>query len=85
MTDDNVLQPAPASRSGTLRLRLAVAFISVALVAVALLAGLTAAFAAADVSALAVRQRAELMLAIAGAAGQRHDIRLVGLDQLYAD
>jgi two-component system, OmpR family, sensor histidine kinase BaeS len=49
-------------------LRLALAFISVALVAVALLAGLTAGFAAADVSALAARQRTELTSAIGVAA-----------------
>jgi two-component system sensor histidine kinase BaeS len=47
---------------------LALAFLAVALAAVALLAGLTAAFAAADVSALANRQRTELTKAIAVAA-----------------
>ena len=46
-------------RGGTLGLRLALAFLSVALAAVALLAGLTAAFAAADVSNLASQQRAD--------------------------
>ena len=50
-------------------LRLALAFITVALAAIALLAGLTAAFAAADVSTLASQQRAELANAIAFAAG----------------
>jgi two-component system, OmpR family, sensor histidine kinase BaeS len=55
----------PAGRRGALGLRLALAFISVALVAVALLAGLTAGLAAADVSALAARQRTELTSAIA--------------------
>ncbi len=54
---------------GTLGLRLALAFLTVALAAVALLAGLTAAFAAADVSALAVRQRSDLASALAVAAG----------------
>jgi hypothetical protein len=44
-----------------LGLRLALAFIFVALAAVALLAGLTAASAAVDVSAQAARQRAELI------------------------
>jgi two-component system, OmpR family, sensor histidine kinase BaeS len=61
--------PAPAvNRGNALGLRLALAFLGVALAAVALLAGLTAAFAAADVSALAVRQRTELTKAIAVAA-----------------
>jgi two-component system sensor histidine kinase BaeS len=61
--------PAPASRGNALGLRLALAFLAVALVAVALLAGLTAAFAASDVAALARQQRAELTKAIAVAAG----------------
>src|SRR5579872_4414924 len=61
--------PVPASRRSALGLRLALAFISVALAAVALVAGLTAGFAAADVSALAARQHAELTSAIAVAAG----------------
>jgi two-component system sensor histidine kinase BaeS len=59
----------PDRNSGdTLGLRLALAFLGVALAAVAVLAGLTAAFAAADVSALANRQRTELTSAIAVAA-----------------
>ena len=62
-----------AARGGALGLRLALAFISVALAAIALLAGLTAAFAAADVSALATRQHAELTSAIAVAAGAAWD------------
>jgi two-component system, OmpR family, sensor histidine kinase BaeS len=61
--------PDPASRGDTLGLRLALAFLLVALTAVALLAGLTAAFSAADVSDLANRQRAELAGAVAVAAG----------------
>src|SRR6266581_9057360 len=64
--------PDPAgqpARGGTLGLRLALAFLSVALAAVALLAGLTAAFAAADVSTLASQQRTDLASAIAAAAG----------------
>ena len=65
--------PDPAARGGTLGLRLALAFVTVALVAVALLAGLTAAFAAADVSTLASQQRAELASAIAVAAGAVYD------------
>src|SRR6201996_9699641 len=63
----------PASRGGTLGLRLALAFLGVALAAVALLAGLTAVFAAADVSSLASRQRAQLTDAIAVAAGSAWD------------
>ena len=70
MTDGGGAGPA---RGGALGLRLALAFISVALAAVALLAGLTAAFAAADVSALATRQHAELTSAIAVAAGAAWD------------
>src|ERR1700685_2718016 len=62
-----------AARGGALGLRLALAFISVALAAVALVAGLTAGFAAADVSALATRQHAELTNAIAVAAGAAWD------------
>jgi two-component system, OmpR family, sensor histidine kinase BaeS len=60
--------PLPANRGNALGLRLALAFLGVALAAVALLAGLIAVFAAADVSALAVRQRTELTKAIAVAA-----------------
>ena len=56
------------SRGDTLGLRLALAFVLVALAAVALLAGLAAIFAAADVSALADRQRNELASAISVAA-----------------
>ena len=59
------------TRGGTLGLRLALAFLGVALAAIALLAGLTAAFAAADVSNLASQQRGELARAIAVAAGRR--------------
>ena len=72
---DRAAAPAPddatalAARGGTLGLRLALAFLSVALAAIALLAGLTAAFAAADVSNLASQQRADLADAIAAAAG----------------
>jgi two-component system sensor histidine kinase BaeS len=58
----------PGSRGDTLGLRLALAFVLVALAAVALLAGLAAIFAAADVSALADRQRNELASAISVAA-----------------
>jgi signal transduction histidine kinase len=61
---------------GPIALRLALAFVAVALAAVAVLAGLTAVFAATDVSQLASRQRTELTAAIvvaAGAAWQRTD------------
>jgi two-component system, OmpR family, sensor histidine kinase BaeS len=57
-----------AGRGSTLGLRLALAFLSVALAAVALLAGLTAVLAAADVSALTSQQRTDLTSAIATAA-----------------
>jgi two-component system, OmpR family, sensor histidine kinase BaeS len=60
-------------RGGTLGLRLALAFLTVALAAVALLAGLTAAFAAADVSNLATQQRDELAKAITALAGAAWD------------
>ena len=63
----------PASRRTALGRRLALAFISVALAAVALAAGLTAAFAAADVSALATQQHTQLANAIAVAAGAAWD------------
>src|SRR6516165_6897240 len=68
MTDAGGPVPVPASRGSTLGLRLTLAFLTVALAAVALLAGLTAAFAAADVSHLASQQRAELAKATAVAA-----------------
>ena len=61
------------ARGSALRLRLALAFLSVALAAVALLAGLTAVFAATDVASLAARQHAELTSAIAVAAGAAWD------------
>ena len=65
--------PFSASRGSTLGLRLALAFLSVALAAVALLAGLTAVLAAADVSALTSQQRADLTSAIAAAAAAAWD------------
>jgi two-component system sensor histidine kinase BaeS len=61
-------RPEPA-RPGPIWLRLALAFVAVALAAVALLAGLTAATTAADVSRLAGQQRQELTRAMAVAAG----------------
>jgi two-component system, OmpR family, sensor histidine kinase BaeS len=65
--------PSAAFRGTTLGLRLGLAFLSVALAAVALLAGLTAALAAADVSALTSQQRADLTSAIAAAAAAAWD------------
>ncbi|HEY3956268.1 MAG TPA: ATP-binding protein [Streptosporangiaceae bacterium] len=67
-------RPPPAAQrrpvlGGPIALRLALAFVAVALIAVALLAGLTAVFAAADVSHLASQQRTELARATALAAG----------------
>jgi len=61
------------ARGDTLGLRLALAFLAVALVAIALLAGLTAVFAASDVSSLTNQQRAQLTSAIATAAGAAWD------------
>jgi signal transduction histidine kinase len=58
-----------SARSDALGLRLALAFLGVALAAVALLAVLAAAFAGADVANLAARQRSDLTSAIAVAAG----------------
>ncbi|HET9967383.1 MAG TPA: ATP-binding protein, partial [Streptosporangiaceae bacterium] len=65
--------PATGARGGTLGLRLALAFLGVALAAVALLAGLTAVFASADVSNLATQQRTDLARAVAFAAGVAYD------------
>jgi two-component system sensor histidine kinase BaeS len=66
----------PAARGGrrdTLGLRLALAFLAVALAAIALMAGLTATFAAADVSDLTDQQRTQLTSAIVVAAGAAWD------------
>jgi two-component system, OmpR family, sensor histidine kinase BaeS len=71
MADRNAA--TPVNRGNALGLRLALAFLGVALAAVAVLAGLTAAFSAADVSALAGRQRTELTKAIAVAAAAAWD------------
>ena len=54
---------------GPIALRLALAFVGVALTAVALLAGLSAAFVAADVSHLVSGQQESLTRAVAVAAG----------------
>jgi two-component system, OmpR family, sensor histidine kinase BaeS len=66
---------AVAAKPGRIGLRLALAFTVVALAAVALLAGLTAAFATADVSALAMRHREQLTSVVALAAGGAWDRR----------
>ena len=66
-------RPAPA-RSGAIGLRLALAFVGVALAAITLLAGLAAVFSAADVSALAGRERSQLAGAVAVAAGAAWDL-----------
>jgi signal transduction histidine kinase len=66
-------QAAGPGARGTLGLRLALAFLGIALAAVALLAGLTAAFAAADVSHLATQQRTDLARAVALTAGLAWD------------
>jgi two-component system, OmpR family, sensor histidine kinase BaeS len=68
MADGDPSPPSAAPRSSTIRLRLALTFLGVALASIALLAGLVAAFAAADVSNLATRQRTDLTSAVALAA-----------------
>src|ERR1700722_4444903 len=73
MTNDR----AGATRGGRgnlLGFRVRPGFISVALAAIALLAGLTVVFASADVSALDDRQRTELTSAVAAAAGAGWDL-----------
>jgi two-component system, OmpR family, sensor histidine kinase BaeS len=79
--------PGGGHRGNTLGLRLALAFLGVALAAVALIAVLTAVFSAVDVSSLASRQRDELAdaaAAVAASAWQQHqswadaDLTLVG-------
>jgi len=64
---------AQAPRGDTLGPRLALAFLGVALAAIALLAALVAVFAAADVSSLAGQQRTQLANAISVAAGAAWD------------
>jgi two-component system sensor histidine kinase BaeS len=73
MPDGPAPVPGRPARSGAIGLRLALAFLAVALMAIVLLAGLTAVFSAADVSALAGRQRAQLASAVAVAAGAAWD------------
>ena len=52
MTDAQAAQRVRRGRADTLGLRLALAFIGIALIALALLAGLIVAFTSADVSSL---------------------------------
>jgi two-component system sensor histidine kinase BaeS len=73
MADGDSGRPDPGTRGDAIGLRLALMFAAVALAAIALLAGLTAVFAAADVSSLASRQRSELTRAITAAAGAAWD------------
>jgi two-component system, OmpR family, sensor histidine kinase BaeS len=73
MADPAAAKPGGPARSGAIGLRLALAFLGVALAAIVLVAGLTAVFSAADVSALAARQRAQLASAVAVAAGAAWD------------
>jgi two-component system sensor histidine kinase BaeS len=71
--------PDTPARGDTLSLRLALAFLAVALAAVALLAGLVAAFTASDVSQLAGQQRQDLARAVAvAAAAARHSAGQTG-------
>jgi two-component system sensor histidine kinase BaeS len=72
MTKADTTSLVPARRN-TLALRLALGFLGVALAAVTLLAGLTAVFAASDVSDLARHQRTELTAAIAAASAAAWD------------
>jgi two-component system, OmpR family, sensor histidine kinase BaeS len=72
MTSDES-PPVPRAHSDALGLRLALAFLAVAVAAIALLGGLIAAFAASDVSDLAARQRTDLTSAITVAAGATWD------------
>jgi two-component system sensor histidine kinase BaeS len=62
-------QGQPGPRGDSLSVHLAVGFLGVALAAIALVTGLTVAFAAVDISDLVTQQRADLAKAIAGAAG----------------
>lgn len=68
-----MVRPGPRRAVGRLGLRLALAFVGVALAAIAALAGLTAVNAAADVSRLVRRQQADLTHAVAAAAATAWD------------
>jgi two-component system, OmpR family, sensor histidine kinase BaeS len=74
--DDYDALSEPEPRGDSLSMHLALGFLGVALAAVALLTGLTVAFAAADVSNLVTEQRMDLTAAIAAASGagwERHN------------
>ncbi|MGD0376652.1 MAG: ATP-binding protein [Streptosporangiaceae bacterium] len=75
---------ANGDRSGPIGLRLALAFVAVALSAVALVGLLTAVFTAADVSNLASGQRSELSqaLGVAAADAWRHDHNMWSMTEL---
>jgi two-component system, OmpR family, sensor histidine kinase BaeS len=64
---------ASRGRTGSIRLRLALAFVAVALSTLALLAGLIGVFAAADVANQASRQRDQITQAMTTAAGATWD------------
>jgi two-component system sensor histidine kinase BaeS len=70
MTDAARDSRRDSRRGSTLRIRLAMAFLGVALAAVALVSVLTAVFSAVDVASLAGRQRSELAGAFAVAAAK---------------
>ena len=75
MADSGRVQPQIGSGGRSLVVRLGLSFLAVGLISIAVLAGLTAALAAADVSALTARQRSQAVGAIAisaGAAWDRH-------------
>jgi len=75
MTKPSTTEAGGNGRGSTLGTRLALAFLGVALAAVALMAVLTAVFSAVDVSSLATRQREELAGAFAvyaGSSWQQH-------------
>jgi two-component system sensor histidine kinase BaeS len=75
---------ARADRSGSIGLRLALAFVAVALSAVALVGVLSAVFTAADVSQLASGQRSELTqaLGVAAADAWQHDHNMWSMAEL---
>ena len=68
-TDQHRLQGPSGPRGDSLSVHLAVGFLGVALAAIALVTGLTVAFAAVDIGDLVTQQRSDLTKAIAGAAG----------------
>jgi two-component system, OmpR family, sensor histidine kinase BaeS len=73
MANGDPSAPSAAPRGSPVGLRLALTFLGVALASIAVLAGLVAAFAAADVSALTNRQRSQLTSAVAVAAAAAWD------------